>query len=223
MKLTKNMKNYEPLSIPIVKLPIEFSKTETIEYFNWFLAHIDERADYLRGKVSAELGVTIDQLDFSLDSLILIWTWFLQVAEVTDKSKEALKQLRKALKDEPQSVINYMLAEEKYELSVYTEYVLRDIGMYLSKIFIPNFPVLKWTIKTKPKNYVHVNQPLIIGFIDDNPIYPKPFYPDLEPIDLARTSAMCLLRDIKPNEKDLYNVCMQYVQWIPKEKNKCTE
>lgn len=218
MKLTENMKNYEPLLIPIGKPPIEFSKAETKEYFDWFLAQIDERADYLRGKVSAGLGVMIDQLDFSFESLKLIWKWFLQVAEVTEKPKEVLKQLKKTLKGEPQSVINYTLSQEKEELSVFTEYVLRDIGMYLSKAFIHNYPILEWVIKTKPKNYVHVNEPLLVGFIDDNPTYPKPFYPDLEPIDLARTPAMNLLRGIKSNENDLYDVCMQYIQWIPKEK-----
>lgn len=75
---------------------------------------------------------------------------------------------------------------------------------------------MKWTVKRTPKSYVHVNEPVLIGFIDDNEEYPEPFYPDLEPISFVRLRAMKVLRCQQPHEDDLYKECMKWVQWIPK-------
>ncbi len=217
MKISEKQINYEPLIIPLNKSFMDLSKKESQEYFDWFISHIDERAEYLRQKVSNGLGISIELLDYSLNSLKPIWKWFLQVAEISKTSKKDLKQLEKSLTGQQQSFIKHMVEQSKEELSVFTEYVLRDIGMYLAKIFILNYPILEWTIKRTPKTYVHVNVPLIIGFVDDNKDYPKPFHPDLEPIDLARTPAMNLFSKTQQDD-DLYDVCKKWTQWIPKEK-----
>lgn len=215
MEMTENQKNYEPLIVPFSKPFIELSKKESQEYFDWFISHIDERSEYLKKKVSDGLGVPIKLLDYSLESLKPIWKWFLQMAETTKQPKVDSKQLEKALEGQPQ-IVRCMIEDPGEVLSVFTEFVLRDIGMYVAKMFTSNYPVLKWTVKRMPKRYVHVNEPLIIGFIDDNENYPKPFHPDLEPIDLARTPAMKLIRNVQPHDDDLYNECKKWVGWIPK-------
>ena len=87
--------------------------------------------------------------------------------------------------------------------------------MYIAKVFCVNYPVLKWTIKSRPKNYVSVNEPLPVGFVDDQPDYPKPFHPDLEPISLVRRCALNIF-DGTQHEDDLYQWCLHYVKWIPK-------
>ncbi len=215
MKFSEKQMNYEPLIIPLNKSFMYLSKKESQEYFDWFISHIDERSEYLRQKISNDLNISIEVLNYSLDSLIPIWKWFLQVAEISKTSKKDLKQLEKSLTRQQQSLIKHIEEASEDELSVFTEYVLRDIGMYLAKMFISNYPILKWTIKRSPKTYVHVNVPLIVGFVDDNPSYPKPFHPDLEPIDLARTPAMNLFSKTQQDD-DLYNVCKKWIQWIPK-------
>jgi len=214
LKKNDNMKTYLPLPIPVDKPFPELNKKEAKNYFDWFLAHLDERADYLREKISSSLNISEEQLDYSLDSFKPIWKWFLQVAEISKTPPKILKQLEKSLSGQPRSFISHMLNQSSKELSVFTEYVLRDIGMYIGKTFILNFSSLKWTIKHAPKSYVHVNVPLIVGFVDDNEEYPKPFYPDMDPIDIARTPAMNLF-DNTQSEADLYNLCMKWVQWIP--------
>ena len=108
-----------------------------------------------------------------------------------------------------------MVEQSEDELSVFTEYVLRDIGMYIAKMFMSNYPILQWSIKRSPKNYVYKNLPIIVGFVDDNPNYPAPFHPKLEPIDVARTPAMKLF-DNSQKIDDLYIVCKRWVEWVPK-------
>lgn len=214
MKLSKNQKNYEPLIIPINKAFHELTKGEAQEYFDWYLNHIDARSEYLRSKVANGLDIPIETLDFSFESLKLVWKWFLQVAEISMTPKSLLKKIEKSLSGQPQSYINHMLEQSKEELSVFTEYVLRDIGMYLGEVFEGNYPQLKWTYKISPQSDVHVNQPIIIWFIDET--YTKPFYPELEPIDLARTPAMNLF-DNTQRENDLFEWSKKWEQWIPRE------
>jgi hypothetical protein len=214
MKISRKMKEYLPLPIPLDKPFCELNEREAREYFDWFLAHIDERADYLREKVSAGLGIPIERLDFSVESAKPIWRWFLSVAELSYTPKSMLKRIEGAPEGQPRSFIDHFLEQSQRELSLFTEYVLRDVGMYVAKMFVSHHKTLYWTQKHTPKNYVSVNEPLIMGFIDDNPSYPKPFSPALEPIDFARTPAMRLFSNTQ-NENDLYDLCKKWEALIP--------
>ncbi len=215
--MSENQKDYIPLVFPLNKPFIELSKAEAQEYFDWFISHIDERSDYLRQKVSAGLNIPIESLDFSLDSLKPIWKWFLHVAETTESSQIDIEELEQLLEGQSE-VVRHLIEQPREILSVFTEYVLRDIGMYVAKVFTSNYDVIRWTIKRTPKRYVHVNEPLLIGFIDDNEAYPKPFYPDLEPVQFTRMPALKLIRQQQPSEDDLYNQCIKWIQWILKNK-----
>jgi len=217
MRLTENMINYNPLPIPFHKPFEELSKKEANDYFDWFISNVGERSDYLRGKVASGLNISEECLDFSLDSLKPIWMWFLQVAEVSKTPKDVLKKYKKSMIGQPKSYVDHMINNHlNEELSVFTEYVLRDIGMYIGKLFIDNYPCLKWTIKYTPKSYVYVNVPLIVGFIDDDESYPKPFHPDMDPIFVARAPAMKLFEKTQKDD-DLYERCMKWAQWVPSE------
>lgn len=214
MKLFKRTTEYEPLIIQADKPFQEMTKKEADAYYEWFLSKIDERSDYLRGIVSEALNVRIEQLDFTLDSTLLIWKWFLKEAKLAKTPESELDKIRKGLLGQPQSFIDHMVEMARVELSIRTEYILRDIGMYIGKMFISNYESLKWTIRYKPKSYIYVNVPIIVGFVDDKPEYPKPFHPDLEPIDLARLSAMKIF-DGTQKENDLYERCREWMSIIP--------
>ena len=58
------------------------TKKEADAYSEWFLSKIDERSEYLREIVSEGLRIDIKQLDFTLDSTLLIWKWFLKEAKL---------------------------------------------------------------------------------------------------------------------------------------------
>ena len=214
MKLFKRTTEYEPLIIRADKPFQEMTKKEADAYYEWFLSKIDERSDYLREIVSEALNIQIEQLDFTLDSTLLIWKWFLKEAKLDKTPESELDKIRKGLLGQPQSFIDNMVERARVELSIRTEYILRDIGMYIGKMFISNYESLKWTIKYKPKSYIYVNVPIIVGFVDDKPEYPKPFHPDLEPIDLARTPAMKIFYGTQ-KENDLYERCRKWISIIP--------
>lgn len=216
MKMSDNQKNYEPLVISIDKPFEQLNKDEAKEYFDWFISHVDERSEYIRQKTSNELQMPINELDFSMESLVPIWRWFLRIVELSKTPKDVLKKIKKELKanGEPPEFIEDMICEHSIELSVFSRYVLRDIGMYVGKMFVTNFSTLRWDYHTNTKQDSFANMPQIFGFIDN--AYTPPFEPQFEPIHFAEMQASNLF-DNTQNENDLFNICKRWAQWIPKE------
>ena len=138
MKIFKRTTEYKPLIIQADKPFQEMTKKEADAYSEWFLSKIDERSDYLREIVSEGLHIDIKQLDFTLDSTLLIWKWFLKEAKLAKTPQSELNKIREGLRGMPQSFIDHMVEMARVELSIRTEYILRDIGMYLGKMFISN-------------------------------------------------------------------------------------
>lgn len=215
MKISENQKKYIPLLIPINKPFEKLSKTEAKTYFDWFISHVDERSEYIRQKVSEGLNMPIGALDFSIESLIFIWRWFLKIAELKRTPKAVLKDIRKELKanGEPKEIIEDIVREHSVELSVFSRYVIRDIGMYVGKMFVTNFQTLRWDYHTDTKKDSFANMPQIFGFVNLN--YNPPFEEQFEPILRIEMEASNLF-DNSQNENDLYNMCMRWVQSIPK-------
>lgn len=221
MIIPYELMDYMPF-IPLAELQksnYEFTKKEASQYYEWFVSNVDERANYLRDFISEKQNIEPSKLDFSPDSLILVWKWFLSVVSVERISEEELTAVKRIYAGVPQPMFDELVKERSLRLNVTAEYVLRDIGMYVSKMFIDNYSGLTWKLKLKPKSDVHANLPVIVGFIDDNPAYEKPYYPELEPVDLARTPALKLIRKPfeAPQNDDLLNWCNMWIGWIPKE------
>lgn len=215
MKISENQKKYIPLIIPVDKPFEELSKAEAKAYFDWFISHVDERSEYIKQKVSEGLNMPIGSLDFSIESLIFIWRWFLKIAELKRIPKTVLNDIRKELKanGEPKEFIEDMVREHSVELSAFSRYVIRDIGMYVGKMFVTNFRTLRWDYHTDTKKDSFANMPQIFGFVDTT--YNPPFEEQFEPIHYTEMQASNLF-DNSQNESDLYNICMRWVQWIPK-------
>ena len=211
--------NYKPL-IPIFqKAPIEFSAREAKESYTWYLDNLDQRCEYLEKIVSQTSEITADMLDFTLESLKPLWTWFLGCAQIIPRDNtQLLEQVLRGgtLKAE---FARDIIKTDVRVLSAKTEYLIRDIGMYVGKMFVTQYPQkLSWTYKRKPKNYIHVNEPLIVGFVQISDmrgnVLPKPFLPDFEPIHMTGVQAAKLL-DNRENDEDLYRICKLWSGWIP--------
>ena len=80
-------------------------------------------------------------------------------------------------------------------------------------MFVTNFQTLRWDYHTDTKKDSFANMPQIFGFVDFN--YTPPFECQFEPIHFTEMQASNLL-DHTQNENDLYDICMRWVQWIPK-------
>lgn len=215
MRISENQRSYAPLIIPIHKPFHELTKAEAKAYFDWFICHVDERSEYLRQKVSKGLNIPIDSLDFSVHSLILIWRWFLQIAETKRTPKAVLAEIRRELKanGEPKEFIKDMVRAHSVELSVFSRYVIRDIGMYVGKMFVTNYPTLRWDYHTDTTKDSFANMPQIFGFFNTD--YTPPFEEQFEPIHYTEMQASNLL-DHSQNENDLFDICMRWAQRIPK-------
>ena len=99
---------------------------------------------------------------------------------------------------------------DKRQLTLETEYILRDVGMYLGETFRKNHSHIYWTYYTKPKRNLFVNHPLLKGFVDMT--MGVPFHADFEPIHMAHVQASKILSKKSKNE-DLINI---YTIWSQK-------
>ena len=214
MRLSKYQKKYEPLLIPVEKPLSKLSRAEAKVYFNWYVDHIDERSEYIRHKVSSDLKISIELLDFSVESLVFIWRWFLKVAEIKRTPKSVLGKIREELKrnGESEEFTSDIISYNGMELSVFTRYVIRDIGMYVGKMFVTNYPTLRWDYHTTKKDSF-TNIPQIFGFV--NTTYDPPFEERFDPIFYTEMIASNLL-DKTQSENDLYNLCVNWIQHVPK-------
>ena len=79
-------------------------------------------------------------VDFSMESLVYVWRWFLQVAELQKTPEEVFKNIRRELEmsGAPGEFIEDEIRERSRELSIFSRYVIRDIGMYVGKMFVTN-------------------------------------------------------------------------------------
>lgn len=54
-------------------------------YYDWFMENLAPRCEYLRGLVVEDAGVAIGSLDYSFESLLPLWKWFLSRAQILVK------------------------------------------------------------------------------------------------------------------------------------------
>ena len=104
-------------------------------------------------------------------------------------------------------------------LSTKTEYLIRDIGMYVGKTFVAQYPQrLSWTYRSAPQSDIFVNTPLLTGFVQTRDMrgnaLPQPFHPEFEPIHMTGVQAVKILHGRQANE-DLYRICLLWSGWIP--------
>lgn len=176
------------------------------ENYEWFISKIPERMEYLRKRCADDLNISIEKLDFSPESLILVWRWFLKTARIEKTPKEALERMKEGAKLFGESFIN------REQFTVVTQFIMRDIGMYLGQAYALNYPQLYWHYYTKPKNEVNAKQPVIAGF------YFKDSFTEgdatINPVAFAEGAAGSIFDGIQ-KETDLYDLFMKWTQWIP--------
>lgn len=135
---------YSPLVPPLSKDISALSVQEAQAYFDWFVQQCPIRSKYIFS-LAGHTDTSFEQIKYSSGSLTDIWKWFRDVAEVSVHKRSGEKRL-----------------------SIQSEYMIRDIGMYLGETFVHNFDALHWGFHVKPKNDFFVNAPGIVGFADDH-------------------------------------------------------
>ena len=155
---------YDIPIVPLDKPTNLLTKKEAQKYFDWYIGVLDERMEYLR-------EFTMLTLDYSSDSLVPLWSWFLKHAEIEYTPQERLNELEEELKLTRNPLRGIILAENAQQFTLETEYIMHDIAMYLGEVFVKNHPSVFWGFYTTPKSDSFVNCPVLLGF--PNEIYPE--------------------------------------------------
>lgn len=211
--------NYLPLVPLYSKPPLEFTAVEAKNYFDWYMSHLEDRCNYLMQLIQNTKGYENSVIDFTFDSLIVIWKWFLEHARVMH-CRQSFSLAGLLQNNVNKDIALEILQDNKTVFTTETEYLIRDIGMYVGKTFTQAYPEkIRWAYRRTAKRYLHVNEPLLQGFIQtrkstDNSLLDKPFEPDFEPIWMVGVQAANIFDNTQQPE-DLYNVCVKWSQWIP--------
>ena len=136
----KNL-DYDIFIPPYNKEFNKMSSAEAKEYFDWYKDNINNRIAYLQ--LYSNL-----KLDYSVESLVDIWEWFLKNAEIEKTPFIRLMKLRKQLKGQPKEIIKYIINEQRYQFSLQTEYIIRDIATYFGEVYIKNNNSIYWGYHT---------------------------------------------------------------------------
>ena len=197
---------YDILIPPFDKNPQEFNSGETREYFDWYMEHIPKRICYLSQRSRCNL-------DMSFYSLIDLWKWFLKIAEIEKTPEDRLDAMRNELSHHSKFFIDQVISESEVQFSLQTEYILRDIAMYVGEVFVRYSEKITWGYHTDLDKDSFANLPLLQGFEDHD--FTPPFPMEFEPIHMVSVQASNLF-DGDQNSRDLYNLCQQWIDFIPK-------
>lgn len=136
----------------------KMTEKEAKKHFEWYISEIPKRLGLLKRAIEeteSELSFT---LDFTKNSLVGLWNWYLKNVEIVEKANEEyINELSSA-----NEITKSFIRKEK--ISSGWMAVALDISIYFAECLIKAHQGLKWGIVTKPKSLVYVNKPVVIGF-----------------------------------------------------------
>ena len=154
---------YNKLEIPDIVLEKhfwDFTKKETEAYFQWFMSIKDERIEVLKNYIEEEGNENI-KFDYTPESLIPLWDWYVEHIVMVKKTEEEIEQERSQYPD-------YVTIDEE-KISYDTLQIGYDISCYFGEVIIRNSEgKAYWGYKTKPKNMMSVKKPVLLGFAGDD-------------------------------------------------------
>lgn len=201
----KKKLDYDILIPPLYKPFDSLSLDETETFFKWHQSHIPMRIEYLAQRSGCAL-------DYSFESLIPLWSWFLTHAQVEPVTYPTKRKLRMHLNNHHKQHIDYVTSQENSQLSLQTLYIIRDIGMYVGEIFIRCSSKINWSFHTDTEQDSFANIPLLTGFEDSD--FSPPFHMQFEPTHMIEVVAANLF-DNTHKPEDLYRLCIQWRKYIP--------
>lgn len=136
----------------------DMTKKEAQDHFAWYIKEIPSRMKLLQNTFSEMSGIAKEELDYSPESLIKLWQWYVNNVEIEEKSEEIKNNEREQY---PQW-IQANLSDKK--ISIGWMAVAMDIAIYFSECFIKEHSAIEWSFVSKPKNLAYINKPVLVGF-----------------------------------------------------------
>lgn len=136
----------------------EMSKKEAEIHFDWYVNEIPSRLELLEKTYRELINEVEIVLDYSPESLIKLWRWYINNAKIEEKSDEQ----KKLEMDQYPEWVRINLSSQK--ISIDWMAIAMDIAIYFSEVFIKDHGKIKWGIVSKPKSLAYVNKPVLVGF-----------------------------------------------------------
>ena len=134
----------------------EMSDAEAERHFRWFVSSQSERIRILRGAVQATASEG-KLLGEGRASLRPLWIWAKSHVEVTSSEHATSPRLESA------GVTNRQFTPGTMNLAV-------DIGFHLTQILQHDYPVVRWQLWTRSRDY-YFQRPVLVG-LGRHPIVP---------------------------------------------------
>ncbi|AIF51853.1 hypothetical protein [Pelosinus sp. UFO1] len=149
---------YSLLDPPNLKHYDDMTKTEAKKHLEWYLSQIPERLELLSNAFEFTGGRKKEKLDYSVESLRILWEWFIPQVITEPKTAAELEKEAKILPGgKPRNL---------ERLSIGTLAIAMDIAIYLAEVFIRTCKNVNWGLaKSRSKNYINYNRPVLLGFM----------------------------------------------------------
>lgn len=135
----------------------EMNKREAQQYFDWYMSQVPVRLKQLKEAYAETSGRDSGELDFSPQSLVPLWSWFLPWVAYEPKTAEEIQEELAKLPE----WLHESFLEAPYDLSTGTLTLAADIAVYFAEVFRKKYPNLEWGFVIKPKSFMHVNRPIL--------------------------------------------------------------
>lgn len=206
---------YDGNDVPVYYSEFSLFKPKQAEIFNKrFVDELDYRLEHFRKRCAADMNVSINALDYSHNSLLIVWQWFMNnvsLQRITDEKELNACKISANMGGDP-------LWEEFTKDSKRRMF---DIAAYWGKCFIKLAPSLYWSYHAKPKSNVFLYQPDVRWFHEHSTmkILDEVRVIDMDvlfaPVHMVTVQASNVFtKDI--SKYDLYNVHKIWLEKIPK-------
>ena len=173
----------------------KITQNEIHQNFEHYIAQRDQRIEYLGAYIN-NTGVNV-KFDYSPNSLIDLWKWYETQIEIVEKPK---KEWKLQISQYPDWMKDFV---SKEKISENTLKIALDVSFYFAEVIIRNNKKIEWGYFTSPRNRTSVNQPTLVGFVNDI---------DLNPRTIVLN---CTRKSIRKKDEgilfNMYNIWMQYV------------
>lgn len=156
---------YTTIQPPFTLIFREMSKKELKDYFEWFQGILPQRLDELTRAVKQTPMFESWQPDLTPSSLNLLGDWFAEQVETRPRTQDEIQEIEGRL--------IYPIEVPGEELTNRTFSLAMDVGMYLSQVFLKNYPALQWDQPFGNKKDADYGQPVLLGFgaVPFNPVW----------------------------------------------------
>ncbi len=173
----------------------KISHIEVRKNFEYYISQSNDRINYLCSYINNS-GTHI-KFDYLPNSLINLWKWYETQIEVVEKTEE---ELNSQISQYPDWMKDFVSREK---ISENTLKIALDVSFYFAEVILKNNKKIKWGYFTSPRSRVSVNQPILLGFVNDI---------DLNPRTIVLN---CTRKSIKKKDEDIlfnmYNTWTQYM------------